>query len=62
MRTILAKHIIQPNNNFNLYHGCTHGCIYCDSRSLCYNLGEFEDIGVKANALKLMDQELSHKR
>jgi DNA repair photolyase len=62
MRIIDVKSIIQPNNNFNLYRGCTHGCIYCDSRSVCYEVGEFENIAVKKDALVLMEQELSRRR
>ena len=43
----------------NLYRGCTHGCIYCDSRSEVYAMGhEFEDIEVKQNALELLKREL----
>ncbi len=62
MRYIDVKRIVQPNNNFNLYRGCTHGCIYCDSRSLCYEVGDFENIAVKKDALELMESELSRKR
>lgn len=47
----------------NLYRGCTHGCIYCDSRSECYQMKhDFEDIEVKSNALTLLEQELRRKR
>lgn len=47
----------------NLYRGCTHGCIYCDSRSLCYhNPIPFEDIEVKQNAAELLEKRLSRKR
>lgn len=47
----------------NLYRGCTHGCIYCDSRSLCYhNPIPFEDIEVKQNAAELLEERLSRKR
>lgn len=62
MRYIDVKRIVQPNNNFNLYRGCTHGCIYCDSWSLCYEVGDFENIAVKKDALILMENELSRKR
>ena len=62
MRYITAKKIIQANNNFNLIRGCTHGCIYCDSRSVCYQVDDFENIAVKENALKLIEHELSRKR
>ena len=47
----------------NLYRGCTHGCIYCDSRSLCYhNPIPFEDIEVKQNAPELLENRLRRKR
>lgn len=48
--------------NMNLYRGCQHGCIYCDSRSKCYQLGELSDIRVKENALLLLEKELKSKR
>ncbi len=58
-----VSNIISPNNGMNLYRGCTHGCIYCDSRSKCYNMDhEFEDIEVKENALELLEEELKKKR
>lgn len=47
----------------NIYRGCTHGCIYCDSRSECYQINhEFADIEIKEDAPKLLDIELSNKR
>ncbi len=47
----------------NIYRGCTHGCIYCDSRSKCYQFThEFEDIEVKQNAPELLDAALASKR
>lgn len=48
--------------NMNLYHGCCHGCIYCDSRSLCYHLQDFDTIRPKRNALALLEDELRRKR
>jgi DNA repair photolyase len=48
--------------NMNLYRGCQHQCIYCDSRSECYQIENFADILVKANALELLEKELSKKR
>ena len=43
----------------NLYRGCTHGCIYCDSRSSCYQMDHpFEDVAVKENALSLLEHAL----
>ena len=47
----------------NLYRGCTHGCIYCDSRSSCYQMShDFEDIAVKENAPMLLEEALRKKR
>ncbi len=47
----------------NIYRGCTHGCIYCDSRSKCYDMQhDFEDIEVKSNAVELLELALSKKR
>jgi DNA repair photolyase len=48
--------------NLNLYRGCQHGCIYCDSRSKCYGIKNFSDIEVKGNALALLEKEISSKR
>jgi DNA repair photolyase len=48
--------------NFNIYRGCQHGCIYCDSRSLCYGIEDFDEILVKANALERLADELPRKR
>ncbi len=58
-----VKGILSPSNGMNLYRGCTHGCIYCDSRSKCYNMQhDFEDIEVKTNALELLEDALRRKR
>lgn len=47
----------------NIYRGCTHGCIYCDARSTCYQINHlFEDIEVKENALELLEAKLKSKR
>ena len=47
----------------NLYRGCTHGCIYCDSRSACYHINHrFEDIEIKENAIELLEDALQRKR
>ncbi len=48
--------------NMNLYRGCQHQCIYCDSRSECYQIENFADILVKANAIELLRKELPGKR
>lgn len=63
MHTIQVKSILSPQNGMNLYRGCQHGCIYCDSRSKCYQMDHtFEDVAVKENALELLEQALRRKR
>lgn len=47
---------------FNIYRGCEHRCIYCDSRSLCYRINNFDDLIVKKNAAELIRKELKSKR
>ena len=65
---VLLSHVKQPDTwfglkyNFNLYRGCQHQCIYCDSRSECYQIENFKDILVKVNALELLEKELKSKR
>jgi DNA repair photolyase/predicted metal-dependent hydrolase len=57
------KTILSPKNGMNLYRGCTHGCIYCDSRSACYQMKhDFEDIEVKRNAVRILESQLRRKR
>ncbi|MBQ7040274.1 MAG: radical SAM protein, partial [Clostridia bacterium] len=63
MHFVKAKGILSPKGGMNIYRGCQHGCIYCDSKSMCYNMEhDFEDIEVKENALELLEQTLRHKR
>lgn len=63
MHFVAAKGILSAKNGMNLYRGCSHGCIYCDSRSKCYHLEhDFADIEVKSNALKLLENSLKRKR
>ena len=68
-----ARHLLTPLKggmddffyadwNMNLYRGCSHGCIYCDSRSLCYHLDRFDTVRPKADALALLEAELRGKR
>ena len=58
-----AKSILSAQNGMNMYRGCSHGCIYCDSRSACYNFThDFEDIEVKINAPQLLEKALKSKR
>ena len=48
--------------NMNLYRGCSHGCIYCDSRSNCYHIDNFDRVRGKENALYILEKELSQKK
>lgn len=70
MQTIPAKTIVTRTRsrwwfgtdyNMNLYRGCTHGCIYCDSRSSCYHNPDFDHIAVKENALTIVRDDLRRK-
>lgn len=57
------KSILSPSNGMNIYRGCTHGCIYCDSRSKVYEINhDFADIEIKEDAPSQLDLELSKKR
>ncbi|MEE1032666.1 MAG: radical SAM protein [Ruminococcus sp.] len=63
MHFVEAKGILSAQNGMNIYRGCTHGCIYCDSRSRCYQFNHvFEDIEVKQNAPELLEKALRSKR
>ena len=66
MHFVDAKGILtgrQGRYGMNIYRGCTHGCVYCDSRSRCYQFThKFEDIEVKQNAPELLEQALRSKR
>lgn len=72
MKFIPAKTIISgytpdsawfgDNYNMNIYKGCCHGCIYCDSRSECYGIENFDDVRAKENALALIARDLKSKR
>lgn len=63
MHEVNVKGILSAKNGMNIYRGCLHGCIYCDSRSLCYQMNhKFEDIEVKANAVELLENALRRKR
>ena len=65
---VLLSHVKRPDTwfglkyNMNLYRGCEHQCIYCDSRSKCYQIEDFRDVLVKANAIDLLRKELASKR
>ena len=63
MHFVQVKGLLSAQNGMNLYRGCSHGCIYCDSRSACYHMDHaFEDIEVKENAIELLEQALRRKR
>ncbi len=72
MKLIPAKTIISgyaannswfgTNYNMNIYKGCCHGCIYCDSRSECYHVENFDEVRAKENALVIIERELKSKR
>lgn len=63
MHSATVKGILSAKNGMNLYRGCQHGCIYCDSRSKCYHMEhDFEDIEVKENAIPLLEDALRRKR
>ncbi len=63
MHYVTVKGILSAKNGMNLYRGCSHGCIYCDSRSRCYQMNHaFEDIEVKENAVELLEAALKRKR
>ena len=66
MHFVDVKGILTGNSGYygmNVYRGCTHGCIYCDSRSSCYQFTHlFEDVEVKQNAPGLLEKELKSKR
>ncbi|MCL2805921.1 MAG: radical SAM protein [Treponema sp.] len=58
-----AKGILSARNGMNISRGCTHGCIYCDSRSKCYRIEhDFEDVQIKSNAPALLEDALKRKR
>jgi len=72
IKEVVAKGILIPNKHsenwfgakytMNIYRGCEHQCIYCDSRSACYQIENFEDVEVKINALELLHKTLKGKR
>jgi len=72
IKEIDAKVLLSPNKKpsgwfgtnylFNIYRGCEHRCIYCDSRSLCYKIENFDELIVKRNAIELLRKELKGKR
>lgn len=66
-KTLVSGYADQPhwfgvNYNMNIYKGCNHGCIYCDSRSECYRVEHFDQVRAKENALALIERDLKSKR
>lgn len=56
MHKVQAKALLTKWNGMNVYRGCLHGCVYCDSRSTCYQFSHlFEDVEVKENAPELLE-------
>lgn len=63
MHYVNVKSILSPKNGMNIYRGCSHNCIYCDSRSSVYNMNhDFEDIEVKQNSIELLEKALKNKK
>ena len=63
MHFVEAKSLLTRQGSMNIYRGCAHGCVYCDSRSTCYHFSHrFEDIEVKKNAPELLERVLRSKR
>ena len=63
MHFVEAKALLSRWGSMNIYRGCAHGCVYCDSRSTCYQFTHrFEDIEVKRNAPELLEAALRRKR
>lgn len=66
-KTIISQYSENPswfgiNYNMNIYKGCCHGCIYCDSRSKCYGIEDFDRVRVKENSIEIIRKELKGKR
>ncbi|MBP5362912.1 MAG: radical SAM protein [Ruminococcus sp.] len=63
MHNVNAKTLLSSKNGMNIYRGCTHGCIYCDSRSKCYQfVHDFEDIEIKQNSPEMLEKALRSRR
>lgn len=70
MEYIPAKHLLHrsrssewfgTDHTMNIYRGCCHGCLYCDSRSDCYQIEEFDRVRAKADALRILRDDLARK-
>ena len=71
METVPAKTLLTKNKstawfgceyNMNIYRGCCHGCLYCDSRSACYRIDDFNNVRTKEDALRILRDDLSRRR
>ena len=63
MHNAEAKTLLNRWDSMNLYRGCTHGCVYCDSRSVCYRFSHsFDDVEVKCNAPELLEAALRRRK
>lgn len=70
MEYVPARHLLHrsrstewfgTDHTMNIYRGCCHGCLYCDSRSDCYQIGDFERVRAKADALRILRDDLARK-
>ena len=70
MEYIPAKHLLHrsrsagwfgTDHTMNIYRGCCHGCLYCDSRSDCYRIGDFDTVRAKADAMRILRNDLARK-
>ncbi|SCI74226.1 Radical SAM superfamily [uncultured Clostridium sp.] len=66
-KTIVSNYKDNPhwfgiNYNMNIYKGCCHGCIYCDSRSNCYQIIDFDRVRIKENSIEIIKKDLTSKR
>lgn len=70
METVPAKHLLHrsrstewfgTDHTMNIYRGCCHGCLYCDSRSDCYQIEGFDTVRAKADALRILRDDLARK-
>lgn len=70
MEYLPAKHLLHrsrdtrwfgTDHTMNIYRGCCHGCLYCDSRSACYQTPDFDTVKAKADALRILRDDLARK-
>ena len=70
MEYVPAKHLLHrsrstewfgTDHTMNIYRGCCHGCLYCDSRSDCYRIEAFDRVRAKADALRILRDDLARK-